>query len=961
MIAAIIITVLAVAAGFGVWYARRWYADWLLKQRAEAYDEWRGSQRYTMLKILPPKNNDKTPLSAEQMFAALHGVFRETALFQDEVSFELAAHDKFIHFYVHVPIHLKEFVEGQIYAQYPSVEIFEVEDYAGLGESQPIVGTELTFTKEDVYPIQTFPNFTVDPLSGITGVLGGAGDRQQIWIQLIVKPVAEAWQEKGVEFVAAKRLGVSLKKQGFFLRTMTAIARAGVELLGALVRPNAGAEGSDDGGGDGDKKPQLSAPEEAALKGIESKITKLGYETKVRVLVTAPDPYTARSKVEAVTGAFKQFSTTNMNGFRAAGLTESREILQAYRSRLFDGTGIIMNTEELASVFHLPAMTVETPNLAWAGSKKGEPPSNLPMDGNVDEAEVTFYGTTDFRSFKHRFGIKARDRRLHMYAIGKTGTGKSTLLQNMIVDDIYKGRGVAVVDPHGQLVQDVLKLIPAERIKDVIYFNPADRDYPIGFNLLENVNPDLRNVVASGAVGIFKKLFAESWGPRLEYILRNAILALLEYPGSTMLGINRLLTDKTFRKRVVATITDPVIKDYFENEFEKYDPKFRTEAIAPIQNKVGQFLSASTIRNIVGQPKSALNIREIMDSRKILLMDLSIGRIGEDSSALLGAMLITQIQLSAMGRADVAEDQRPDFYLYVDEFQNFATDSFAVILSEARKYHLNLVLTNQYIGQMPETVSKAIFGNVGTIVSFRVGPTDASGLVKEFEPVFQAIDLVNLDNHHIYVKMAIDGVTRPAFSATTLPPKHESTGNLDAIIDWSRSTYAEPREAVEERVREWSESQGAVIAPAGSPAQPGIQDVKETGAGEQGSKPSAAPKQAALTPEDIEAWKAARPVQPKQQPAGQKVEQRTEPPKPQQPRQGQAGQGRGQERPVQPRRHDVTPARSKTPDRQGSAPAPRPAVPQPNVHLSWFDANDLASGQEISFPPKDDPIGRDDD
>lgn len=954
MITSLITIVVLGLLGFGIWYGRRWYDGWLAQQKAEAYVEWRSSQRYTILKILPPKNNEKTPLSAEQMFAALHGIFRETATFQDEISFELAAHDKFIHFYVHVPIHLREFVEGQIYAQYPSVEIYEVEDYAGLGESQPVIGGELVFTKDDVYPIQTFPNFTVDPLSGITGVLSTTGDRQQIWIQMIVKPVSERWQEKGIAFVAAKRLGVSLQKPGVVVRALGAIGKAFVTLLGALVRPGGGGE---EGAAPAESKaPQLSAPEEAALKAIEAKVTKLGYETKIRLLVTAPDPYTARSKVEAVTGAFKQFSSTNMNGFKTSVLTEDRALLQAYRSRQFDGDGMVMNTEELASLFHLPAVTVETPNIAWAGSKKGEPPSNLPMVGQVDENDVTFFGTTDFRNFKHKFGIKARDRGLHMYAIGKTGTGKSTLLQNMIVDDIRKGRGVAVVDPHGQLVEDVLSLIPSDRIKDVIYFNPADRDFPIGFNLLENVNPDLRNVVASGAVGIFKKLFAESWGPRLEYILRNAILALLETPDSTMLGINRLLTDKAFRKHVVQHITDPVIRDYFENEFERYDPKFRTEAIAPIQNKVGQFLSSSTIRNIVGQPTSAMNIREIMDSGKILLMNLSIGRIGEDSSALLGAMLITQIQLSAMGRADVAEDQRRNFYLYVDEFQNFATDSFAVILSEARKYHLNLVLTNQYIAQMPETVSKAIFGNIGTIVSFRVGPGDASGLVKEFEPVFQAIDLVNLANHHIYVKMAIDGVTRPAFSATTLPPQQEATNNVEQIIAQSRERYAESREVVEQRVREWSEprpTSGAVKAGE-------IQDVKHSAAsppasadGGGGVKPVAAataqPERKAssqrLTPEELAAWQEARPApKPSATPATAN--------------QPVAGQGRGSAKPKQ-ESEQRPPAPRKTADEQGRATAATPQTP--SVDLSWFDQDQLLSGQEISFPPKDDPLSADDE
>ncbi|MBI4032369.1 type IV secretion system DNA-binding domain-containing protein [Candidatus Berkelbacteria bacterium] len=531
-----------------------------------------------------------------------------------------------------------------------------------------------------------------------------------------------------------------------------------------------------------------------------------------------------------------------------------------------------MNTEELASVFHLPAVSVETPNIAWAGSKKGEPPSNLPLEGSVDASELTILGETDFRTFRHKFGMKQRDRRLHMYSIGKTGTGKSTLLLNMIVDDIEKGRGVAVVDPHGQLVHDVLQRIPNYRVNDIVYFNPADRDFPIGFNLFENVDPDLRNVVASGIVGVFKKIFGESWGPRLEYILRNAVLALLYYPDTTLLGVNRMLTDPAYEHRILRKVTDPVIRDFFENEYDKYDPKFRREAIASIQNKIGQFLSSATIRNIVGQPRSSINIRDIMDSGKILLLDLSIGKIGEDNAQLLGSMLITKIQLAAMSRADVAEADRRDFYLYVDEFQNFATESFAVILSEARKYHLNLMLTNQYIAQMPEEVAKAVFGNVGTVVSFRVGSSDAAGLAKEFEPVFESHDLVNLDNYHIYAKMAIDGVTRPAFSAKTLvpPPIVEEGANVEKVIRVSRERYAKPRDFVEQKIQDWADDvqvrqaqewrksvqereaqvtgQSAGTGPAPSTSQPAFQDsrvqaqVPEPDVG-QGSAPAPRPQQ----------------------------------------------------------------------------------------------------------------------
>jgi len=423
--------------------------------------------------------------------------------------------------------------------------------------------------------------------------------------------------------------------------------------------------------------------------------------------------------------------------------------------------------------------------------------------------EIVVFAETNYRNIRKRFGIKTDDRRRHMYLIGKTGMGKSTTLENMIYQDLQMGHGVAVVDPHGDLAERVLDFVPPSRINETIYFNPADIEYPIAFNILERVDPSHRHLVASGLVGVFKKIWADSWGPRLEYVLRNAILALLEYPGSTLLGIMRILVDKEFRKRVVKRLTDPVVRSFWVNEYSRYPDRFQAEAIAPIQNKVGQFLSTSLIRNIVGQVKSKIDLRKVMDKGKILIMNLSKGKIGEDASALLGAMMITKIQLAAMSRIDIPEDRRKDFYLYVDEFQNFATESFANILSEARKYHLNLIIAHQYIGQLTSSggetkIRDAIFGNIGTIVCFRVGAADAEFLAKEFAPQFDETDLVNLDKYEVYVKLMIDGVTSQPFSATTLPPIGISTGSKEKIIRVSRERYAEPKKVVEDKIARWS-------------------------------------------------------------------------------------------------------------------------------------------------------------
>lgn len=421
------------------------------------------------------------------------------------------------------------------------------------------------------------------------------------------------------------------------------------------------------------------------------------------------------------------------------------------------------------------------------------------------ESEVIPFAETNFRNQRKKFGIKTDDRRRHMYLLGKTGMGKTTMLENMVLADIKAGHGLGVVDPHGDFAEKLLDFIPAHRINDVVYFNPADIEYPIGFNVLEAVNETDRHLVASGLMGVFKKIWPDVWSPRMEYILNNCILALLEYPGSTLMGINRLLVDKDFRRMVVSQIKDPVVKTFWLNEYALWEPKFRNEAIAPIQNKVGQFLSASIIRNIVAQVKSTINPREIMDEGKIFIMNLAKGRIGEDTSRLMGGMLITKIQLAAMERVDTPEKERRDFYLYVDEFQNFATQSFANILSEARKYRLNLIIAHQYIEQLDEEyVRPAVFGNVGTIICFRVGAKDGEFLENEFAPTFTPTDLVNLTKFDVYLKLMIDGVSSSPFSAKTLPPIAKRTGNEAKVIAISRERYSEPRAVIEEKIMRWS-------------------------------------------------------------------------------------------------------------------------------------------------------------
>lgn len=430
----------------------------------------------------------------------------------------------------------------------------------------------------------------------------------------------------------------------------------------------------------------------------------------------------------------------------------------------------------------------------------------------LNNPDITYLAKTNFRGTDQIFGIKRKDRRQHMYVVGKSGTGKSVLLENMIIQNIRNGEGMCVIDPHGELVEKIITSIPKERAEDVIYFNPADTDFSIGFNVLQVDDPKYKHLIASGLMGIFTKIWANTWSARMEYILNNCILALLDTPGSTLMGIPRLLVDKDYRQYVISNLKDPVVKAFWIHEFEAWRDQFRTEAVQPIQNKVGQFLSSNIVRNIVGQQKSTVNIFDMMNTKKIFLVNLSKGRVGEDNSALLGAMLITKIQLAAMERVRIPESERKDFYLYVDEFQNFVTDSFASILSEARKYRLNLIIAHQYIAQLEtangSAVKDAVFGNVGTMITFRVGAEDGAALEGEFEPEFITEDFVNLPNYHIYLKLMVDGVTSRPFSARTLPPipVNESPEMMQHIIETSRRLYAKPRAQIETDIDRWSSS-----------------------------------------------------------------------------------------------------------------------------------------------------------
>ena len=778
------------------------------------------AHEHCLLMLEVPRTNDKKELAAEQMLAALHGILRSrrelrlSGTLQEHISLEIAAIGQRIRFYIWTPKHLQAFVEGQIYAQYPTAQIFEQqEDYSDRQLSQSVIhSTELSLIDNETIPIKTFPSFEVDPLAAITATLAKLDkEDEEMWIQIMARPIGDDWHRRGAKMVQRIKGG-----QGLLNGAGGATLAYAGEVLAALIRPPTAT-----GRAPGTAESELSERDKTRIKAIEEKGTKLGYQVKIRLLYAGHDQHTARLRMQALVGAFKQFNTTNLNGFEAKGSTFSRDRQLEYQTRFFIDNGFILNIEELASLFHLPHTSVETPNILWATTKTAEPPPNLPVSAPGNESDISLFGVTNFRGDNTIFGLLRSDRGRHVYILGQTGTGKSGALELLTLSDIYYDQGFAVIDPHGDYAQHVLSFIPQQRIDDVVYFNPADTDYPIGFNPLEVTDPSLKNHISSELVGVLKRMFENSWGPRLEYILRYTLLALLDYPNSTMLDITRMLTERKFREQVINHIEDPVVKTFWVNEFASWNDKFATEAVAPVLNKVGAFTANPMIRNIIGQPRSTFNIRHIMDQGKILIVNLSRGLMGEDNAGILGAMMVTKIQLAAMGRADMPDTQRRPFYLYVDEFQNFATDSFAVILSEARKYALNLTVANQYISQMSQPVRDAVFGNVGTIICFRISPDDSPLLQKYFEPYFEAGDLIQQHNRYFVATMTIGGEKAPAFSAKTLnlpPPQINQTSQ---IVELSRQRYTQERPIVEELIRRATGmSDPKVKTPPSTPKQP---------------------------------------------------------------------------------------------------------------------------------------------
>jgi hypothetical protein len=703
--------------------------------------------------IKVPRENEYTPASSLALFSGFTKILSSPSFFErlmggkyESIALEIVCdHQQQIHFCAALDESVIPYFESQILATYPTAVLTRIPDYLVSWKTTHLSFGQMFLNNSFYYPLKNLKDFPeVDPLSNLLAVMAKGNEEDKVLIQFIIQKAPKGWQRQA---------------QG--------AADAGIKISETERKPLAG----------------------EAL--IRQKIQEEGLTVGIRLAASNQNLF------KSLIGSFAVFARGDGNSltFKKPPMFKKEKFVQAVltRSSDFVSPSQILSVSEMASLWHLPGEQTKIPNIAWGRQLITEAPENLPSSFNLTEEqklEINFFAKTEFKNRMVNFGIKKSDRRRHMYIIGKTGTGKTTLIANMAIDDMKKDHGLAVIDPHGDLSEILLDYVPSHRINEVCYLDPSDREHPFSLNILEVKDQAQAELIASGIISIFYKIYAFSWGPRLEYILRNVLLTLTQTPGSTLIDITRILTEKDFRHHIVEHLEDQVLRNFWLNEFEKMPDRLQQEAISPILNKVGQFVSSPSIRAIIGQPKSTIDLEKIMNEGKILILNLSQGRLGEDNAALLGAMIISKIQLAAMNRASIPEAQRKDFYLYVDEFQNFATESFIKILSEARKYRLNLCLANQYMAQIVEPVQKAIFGNAGTLMSFIIGAEDASILEKEFGEVFSQKDLVGLSNFQIVLKLAVDNLTSRPFFAYTLPLPQSKNQGRQKVISVSNQRYS---------------------------------------------------------------------------------------------------------------------------------------------------------------------------
>ncbi len=730
------------------------------------------SLEYVLLQIAVPRDNEIKIDAAEQMFASLSSMYKSGFWSfltpQPHLSFEIVARQEDIRFYASVPRKLMDLVEKQIHGAYPGADIKEVDEYSIFTQEGHVAFAALRLKNVNFLPIRVFRDLPTDPLSSITSVLAKMREGEGAVVQVLIQPTGGKWRGLGRSYIA------KVKKD-----------EANPEKASFKVDPK-------------------------SLESIEQKVTKPGFNAVIRLVVSAKTDEEAKMHLDNLLTSFGQFASDH-NHFTKVKfpLFTKKLFMMDFIYRYFPVSNFmlwpqysVLNSDELATIYHLPNKSVETAHIFWLNAKRAPAPSQIPTQG-------LYLGKSRYRGVERPIYISDEDRRRHVYIIGKTGTGKSQLLEEMIVQDIRANKGIAVVDPHGDLIDGVLSRIPPERAEDVIYFDPSDIERPMGLNMLEAKTEEQKHFVVTSIVGLMYKLYDPMKtgiiGPRFEHAIRNAMLTVMVEPGNTFVEVVRVLTDSSFVQELLPKLQDPIIRRYWTDQIAQTADFHKSEVLDYIVSKFGRFVTNKLMRNIIGQSESSFDFRSVMDEGKILLVNLSKGKVGEENSNFLGLILVPRILISAMSRQDMPEEKRRDFYLYVDEFQNFATPDFAQILSEARKYHLNLIVANQFIGQMEEEVKNAVFGNVGTLVAFRVGVTDANYLQHEFQPTFNEADLINIDKFNAYIKTNVHNEPVKPFSMdlTKDMVKVNTQKNqkvAEAIIQLSRLKYGRSRELIEAEI-----------------------------------------------------------------------------------------------------------------------------------------------------------------
>jgi hypothetical protein len=743
---------------------------WLRNRKREA-----DSLNSSLLQISIPRDNEIKIDAAEQLFSSFASVSKSTFFKSGApISFEVVGLPGDIRFYVNTPSNVRDFVEKQINGAYPDSEIVSLSEESAKQKNEYIVGNEYNiFSKEgkvayttlclknsDYLPIKVFKELATDSMSSITSTLAKMGEKEGAAMQILIRPANTKWNKHAKAYLSK-----------------TKKTEANPET--AKYTSNA-----------------------KEIEAIENKISKPAFQTVIRIVVSSITKETAEAHLDNIVNSFSQYSGFNL--FKKKRIWFKGMFITDFIYRFFpyrDGYSIL-TSEELATIYHFPNKSVATPGIHVVNSKRAPAPANLPTTG-------LYLGKSTYRGLSKAVYIERDDRRRHMYIIGKTGTGKTEYLKQMIMQDIKAGEGLAVIDPHGDLVEDVLRLMPAARSEDVILFDPSDTTRPMGFNMLEAETEEQKHFVVNSIIGLMYKLFDPNKtgiiGPRFEHAIRNAMLTVMYDPGSTFVEVVRALTDATFVQELLPKVTDPIIRRYWTDQIAQTSDFHKSEVLDYIVSKFGRFVTNKMIRNIIGQSYSAFNFRKVMDEGKILLVNLSKGKIGEENASFLGLVLVPKILVAAMSRQDIPQDQRKDFFLYVDEFQNFATPDFAQILSEARKYRLNLIVANQFIGQMEEEVKNAIFGNVGTITAFRIGVTDANYIQHEFQPIFNESDLINIDRFNAYMKTIVKGEPLPPFSLDTTKDlvaekALENPRVLELVKELSRLKYGKDVHVIEAEI-----------------------------------------------------------------------------------------------------------------------------------------------------------------